>query len=115
MSKLLVQREAFTYKDKKCFSYFIAGTLRKQDVRVDVQPQDKGGYAVLDLVFGDTMSAELVVKPFAMKDAATGRTIRGNTFAVRSEEEGEVYECPIKPMRPSDKAILNMLLERASK
>ena len=115
MSKLLVQRESFMYKDKKCYSYFISGNLRKQDVKVIVQPQDKGGYAVLDIVFGEAMSAELVVKPFEMKDAATGRTIKGNSFAVRTEEDGEVYECPIKPMRQSDKAILNMLLERAAK
>lgn len=115
MSKLLVQRESFMYKDKKCYSYFIAGTIRHQDVKVLVQPQDKGGYAVLDIVFGDAMSAELVVKPFEMKDAATGKTVRGNSFAVRTEEDGEVYECPIKPMRPSDKSTLNMLLERAAK
>lgn len=115
MSKLLVQRESFMYKDKKCYSYFIAGNLRKQDVKVIVVPQDKGGYAVLDIVFGEAMSAELIVKPFEMKDAATGKTIRGNSFAVRTEDDGEVYECPIKPMRQSDKAILNMLLERVGK
>ena len=71
---------------------------------------DKGGYNVLDVVFGDAMQAELVVKPFEMK-GADGNIVKGNTYAVRSyDEDGEVYECPVKPARTSDKTFLNMLL-----
>ena len=64
-----------------------------------------------DIVFGDEMSAELTVTPFEMKDEATGRTISGKTYGVRSvDENGEIYECKIKPFRQSDKALLEMLL-----
>ena len=74
-------------------------------------PPDKGGYTVLDIVFGNAMEAELLVKPFEIKDDATGRVITGNTYAVCSyDEDGEAYECPIKPARASDKTLLNMLL-----
>ena len=46
-----------------------------------------------------------------MKDEASGRIISGNTYAVRSvDENGEVYECKIKPSRASDKALIGMLL-----
>lgn len=52
----------------------------------------------------------LIVTPFEIKDVK-GKTIKGNTYSVRSyDEDGTVYECPIKPARTSDKSFLNMLL-----
>ena len=84
---------------------------RGREVRAAVVPPDRGGYAVLDIVFGDKMEADLVVTPFEMKDDASGRTITGNTYKVRSvDENGEVYECKIKPFRASDKTLITMLL-----
>ena len=50
------------------------------------------------------------VKPFEMKDDK-GKVTVINTFTVISaDENGEVYECPIKPNRKSDKTLLSMLL-----
>ena len=58
------------------------------------------------------MAAELVVKPFEIKDEKTKKVVSGNTFAVVSyDENGEMYECAVKPYRQSDKALLNMLLK----
>ena len=109
---IFVERETFEKNDKTYFSYFIKGTIRGKDVKVAIIPPDKGGYTVLDIVFGNTMAAELVVKPFEIKDDATGKVIAGNTFAVQSyDENGDVYECAIKPFRASDKALLNMLIK----
>ena len=109
---IIVEREVFEKDGKSYFSYFIRGQVRGKDVRVAIIPPDKGGYTVLDIVFGNTMAAELVVKPFEIKDDTTGKVISGNTFAVKSyDENGEEYECAIKPFRASDKALLNMLLK----
>ena len=109
---IIVERKVFEKDGKSYFSYFIRGQVRGKDVRVAIIPPDKGGYTVLDIVFGNTMAAELVVKPFEIKDDATGKVISGNTFAVKSyDENGEEYECAIKPFRASDKALLNMLLK----
>ena len=59
------------------------------------------------------MSAELTMKPYEIKDEATGNVIKGNTYAVRTTgDDGEVYECAVKPFRSSDKALLNMLLKQ---
>ena len=56
------------------------------------------------------MEAELVVVPYEMKDDH-GKVVKGNTYAVRPyDEDGTVYECPIKPARTSDKSFMNMLL-----
>ena len=109
--KIKVERDTYEKNGKTYFSYFIRGNVRGKDVRAAVIPPDRGGYTVLDIVFGDAMEAELVVTPFEMKDETSGRIISGNTYAVRSvDENGEVYECKIKPSRASDKALIGMLL-----
>ena len=109
--KIKVERDTYEKNGKTYVSYFIRGNVRGKDVRAAVIPPDRGGYTVLDIVFGDAMEAELVVTPFEMKDEASGRIISGNTYAVRSvDENGEVYECKIKPSRASDKALIGMLL-----
>ena len=111
MNKIIVERETFESKGKTYYTYFIKGQVRGKDVRVAVIPPDKGGYAVLDIVFGDAMEAELVAKPFEIKDEMTGNVFAGNTSAVQTVgEDGEIYECAIKPYRSSDKTLLNMLL-----
>lgn len=109
-TRINVERETFKSNCKEYFSYFIKGVVRGRNVKAAVVPPDKGGYAVLDIVFDGEMEAELVVKPFEMKDEH-GKTITGNTYMVRSyDEDGTVYECPIKPAKASDKSFLNMLL-----
>lgn len=108
---IIVERETYERNGKSYFTYFIKGTIRGKDVKVAVNPPDNGGYTVLDIVFGDAMKAELKVVPFEMKDA-DGKIVSGNTFAVQSvDENGEIYECKVKPFRQSDKALLNMLLK----
>lgn len=109
-NKVMVERETFESNGKEYFSYFIKGKVRGRDVKAGVIPPDKGGYTILDIVFDGKMEAELVVKPFEMKDEH-GKIIKGNSYMVRSyDEDGTVYECPIKPARTSDKTFLNMLL-----
>lgn len=109
--KIVVERETFEKNGKTFFSYFIKGSIRGKQVRVAVVPPDKGGYTVLDIVFGDQMTAELVTKPFEIKDETTGKVLAGNSYEVQTmDENGEVYQCKVKPFRASDKALLNMLL-----
>ena len=112
LGQIKVERETFEKDGKSYFSYFINGKIRGKDVRILVNPPDKGGFTVLDIVFGNEMQADLIVNPYEIKDDATGNVIKGNTYAVRSiDENGEVYECTIKPFRQSDKALLNMLIK----
>ena len=111
--EIVVERETFKMKgsEKEYFSYFVKGKVRCKEVKAGVTPPDKGGYVVLDIVFGNEMSAELTVKPFEMKDN-NGNVIKGNSYGVKSvDEKGKVYECSIKPARSSDKSLLAMLLD----
>ena len=109
--QIFVERETFEKNGRTYFSYFIKGNIRGKDVKVAGVPPDRGGYTVLDIVFGDEMAAQLVAKPFEIKDEATGKVIAGNTYAVQTmDADGEVYECAVKPYRSSDKSMLQMLL-----
>lgn len=109
--KIMVERETFEYKGNTYFSYFIKGNVRGRDIKLAVIPPDKGGYVVLDIVFDNEMACELALKPYEMKDDKGNVTATGNTYSVISvDENGLVYECPIKPAKPSDKTLLNMLI-----
>ncbi len=108
---IMVERETFEKDDKTYFSYFIKGQVRGREIKVAIIPPDKGGYTVLDIVFGDAMQAELKITPFEIK-GENGNVISGNTYAVFTKDEnGEIYECAVKPYRNSDKALLNMLIK----
>lgn len=111
--KIKVERELFENKKtgKTYYTYFIKGVVRGREGRVAVVPPDNGGYLILDIVFDQDMAADLVMKPYEIKDEKTGSVVKGNTYAVRSvDENGLEYECPIKPFRMSDKSFLNMML-----
>lgn len=109
-STIMVEREVFEKDGKEYFSYFIQGTVRGQNVRIGVTPPDVGGYTVLDIVFNGNTKAKLKVTPFEMK-SNDGEVIKGNSYSVYSEDEdGEIYECAIKPNRASDKSLLKMLI-----
>ena len=111
LGKIKVERETFEKNEKTFYSYFIKGIIRGKEVRILVSPPDIGGFAVLDIVFGNGMEADLLVKPYEIKDT-NGNTVKGNTYAVHTiDENGEEYECAIKPFRQSDKALLNMLIK----
>ncbi len=110
-----VESETFEEDGKTYYPYFVRGNVRGKDIRVAIVPPnqdtDKGGYTVLDIVFGNDMSADLIINPYEIKDAKTGKVISGNSYLVRTtDENGKVYECTVKPFRISDKTLLNMLL-----
>ena len=110
--KLIVEREKFEYKGKEYMGYFVKGIVKGREVRATLKPQDINGYTVLDLIFDGANEVELIAKPYSITDEATGNVITGNTFVVRSVDvNGEVYECPVKHSRASDKVLLNMLMK----
>ena len=109
--KLIVQREKFDYKGKEYLSYFIKGVVKGREVKATLKPQDINGYTILDIIFEGANEVELIAKPYSITDD-NGNVISGNTFIVRSvDENGEVYECPVKHSRASDKVLLNMLMK----
>ncbi len=111
---IMVERETYEKNGKSYFTYFIKGELRGVEVKVGVQPHDIGGYTVLEIVFNGGNAAQLVTKPWEIKDEKTGKVNSGMTYAVVSyDEDGTEYECAIKPARKSDKDLLGMLMRNA--
>ncbi len=110
-NQVKVEKGSFEYKSKSYNEYYICGTVRGRDVKIKLAPPDKGGYTVLDIVFGDDSTADFVTEPFEFKNS-DGQVITGNRFLVRTvdKETGEVYECAVKPARNSDKTLLAMLM-----
>ena len=109
--KLIVEREKFDYKGKEYLSYFIKGVVKGREVKATLKPQDINGYTILDIIFEGANEVELIAKPYSITDD-NGNVISGNTYIVRSvDENGEVYECPVKHSRASDKVLLNMLVK----
>lgn len=109
-----VEREIFEYKGKSCYEYYISGVVRGREVKIKLAPpntNDRGGYTVLDIVFGNESEADFVVEPYEFEDSS-GKKISGNRFLVRTvdKESGDTYESAIKPARNSDKTLLAMLM-----
>ena len=118
--QIFVERDTYVKNDKTYFSYFIRGVIRGREVRIGIAPPnsdtDIGGYTVLDLVFGNADKAELILVPYEIRDEKTKKVVKGNSYAIRTADDatGEVYECPVKPFRTSDKTLLNMLLSKTA-
>lgn len=109
-----VGKGEFEYKGKTYSEYFICGSVRGKDVKIKLAPpdkNDKGGYTVLDIVFGDEAQADFITEPFEFVNGE-GKTVSGTRFLVRTVDKatGEVYECAVKPARKSDKTMLEMLM-----
>lgn len=107
--RIIVNRETYQKDEKEFFSYFLEGTIKGRNVRVNVVPHDIGGYLVLDIVFDGAQEVTLDVRPMKMKNE-NGEETEINTFYVIScDENGEIYECPVKAKNKSDKVLLTML------
>ena len=109
----IVEREMFDYKGNNYYQYFVRATLRGRELKVQLAPKEKSqkAFEILDIVFGDAQSAELVITPFEVQ-GENGNTISGNSYAIRTiDEDGEVYEVKVKPYKDCDKDLLKMLLK----
>ena len=111
VNKVLVERETYEKNGKEYFAYFVKGIVKGKEVKAGIMPHDFGGYSLLDIVFMDAKQVELEARPFEFKDEKTGALISGTSYVVISfDENGEAYECSVKPARQSDKQLLQMIL-----
>ena len=109
--KILVAKEPYEYKGKTYYSYYVKGVVRGKEVKAQIVPPDRGGFVVLDIVFDASLSVELTLNPYEFEDEKTHKMISGTAYGVKSvDENGEIYECKVKPYRDSDKTLLNLLL-----
>ena len=109
---IFVEREPFKGDDgKQYWSYVLRGKIRDRAVKVDFAPKDKGGYEVLDILFDVQDKAELVITKSVMQQS-DGTKTKLTSFDLKTYEGEDVYECPVKPSKDSDKALLKMILRQ---
>ena len=116
---LVIVREAIIGKDGKqlitkdgrpYFAYIVRGVIRGQEKKVDFAPKDKGGYEPLDILFDISDKAELIMTDEVMTDENGNKTPYVSYKVHVVDEDGEIWECGVKPQRDSDKALLKFLL-----
>ena len=112
--ELTIERSEFISNKRKYWSYFINGVLRGRNIKVELVPNDNGGYEMLDLVFGNDTTAKLSVTRTSMRDKDTNRKVYITSYEAYNidEDDGSRYHTPIKPARKSDASALEQLLER---
>lgn len=103
--KQLVTKDGRLY-----FAYVVRGLIRGQEKKIDFVPKDKGGYEPLDILFDICPKAELTMSEEEMTDN-DGRKTRYMAYKAQvADEDGEIWDCGVKPQRDSDKALLKFLL-----
>lgn len=102
-------KQLMTQDNRPYFAYIVYGIVKGKLKKADFVPKDKGGYDPLDILFEISPQAELIVSEEEMKDD-DGKKTKYTSYKARViDEDGDVYECGIKPQRDSDKALLKFI------
>lgn len=120
MLELKVVRELLDAKTKSgddMFGYVLREKIsvngKEREIRVDFAAKDIGGYDMLDIIFMNGDEAFLSVREEYMTDEKTGEATPYMVYEIWNEDEdGISYVYKVKPMRESDKAKLNVVLQK---
>ena len=120
MLELKVTRELLDAKTKSgedMYGYVLREKItvngREREIRVDFAAKDVGGYDMLDIIFMTGEEAFLSVRQEHMTDEKTGEVTEYMVYEIWNEDEdGIPYVYKVKPMRESDKAKLNVILQK---
>lgn len=86
---------------------------KKREIRADFAAKDLGGYDMLDIIFMISDEAYLSMREEYMTDERTGEVTPYTVYEIWNEDdEGTVYTYKVKPMRESDKAKLNVIIQK---
>ena len=120
MLELKVVRELLDAKTKSgedMYGYVLREKIsvngKEREIRVDFAAKDVGGYDMLDIIFMNGDEAFLSVREEYMTDEKTGEATPYMVYEIWNEDEdGISYVYKVKPMRESDKAKLNVVLQK---
>ena len=118
--ELKVTRELLDAKTKSgddMYGYVLKEEIvvngQKREIRVDFAAKDIGGYDMLDIIFMTGEEAFLSVREEFMTDDKTGDVTPYMVYEIWNEDDdGIPYVYKVKPMRESDKAKLNVVLQK---
>ena len=120
---LMVKRElldAQTRSGEDMYAYVLSEKVkvgeREREIRVDfsVKSKDYGGYEMLDIIFMLGEQAHLRMTEDRIVDSDTGEVTPFTIYEIwNKDEDGVEYSYKVKPMYESDKAKLNVLVQKA--
>ena len=118
--ELKVTRELLDAKTKSgddMYGYVLKEKIvvngQEREIRVDFAAKDIGGYDMLDIIFMTGEEAFLSVREEYMTDDKTGEVTPYMVYEIWNEDDdGIPYVYKVKPMRESDKAKLNVVLQK---
>ena len=118
--ELKVTRELLDAKTKSgddMYGYVLKEEIvvngQKREIRVDFAAKDIGGYDMLDIIFMTGEEAFLSVREEFMTDDKSGEVTPYMVYEIWNEDDdGIPYVYKVKPMRESDKAKLNVVLQK---
>ena len=118
--ELKVTRELLDAKTKSgqdMYGYVLREKIqvngKEREIRVDFAAKDVGGYDVLDLIFMYGDDAYLDVREDFMTNEKTGETVPYFVYEIwNQDEDGIVYSYKVRPSRESDKAKLQVILQK---
>ncbi len=103
-------QQLVTKEGRLYYSYKVRGNVRGQEKKADFVPKDMGGYEPLDILFDISPKAELIMTDEVMTNADGSKTVYTAYKAQVVDENGEIWDCGVKPQRDSDKALLKFIL-----
>ena len=120
MLELKVTRELLDAKTKSgddMYGYVLKEKIvvngQEREIRVDFAAKDIGGYDMLDIIFMTGEEAFLSVREEFMTDDKTGEVTPYMVYEIWNEDDDGIrYVYKVKPMRESDKAKLNVVLQK---
>ena len=118
--ELKVVRELLDAKTKSgddMYGYVLKENIvvngQAREIRVDFAAKDIGGYDMLDIIFMTGEEAFLSVRQESMTDEKTGEVTNYMVYEIwNQDDDGIPYVYKVKPMRESDKAKLNVILQK---
>ena len=103
-------KQLITKDGRLYYSYKVRGNVLGHEKKADFVPRDMGGYEPLDVLFEISPKAEIIMRDEVMT-SADGRKTPYTTYTAQvTDEDGEVWECGVKPQRDSDKSLLKFML-----
>ena len=112
-------QDAKTKSGEDMYSYVLReifkvnGQDREFLVEFTTKGMDFGGYDMLNIIFMLSDEANLRVIDDVMVNTETGETIPFTTYEIyNTDEDGIVYAYKVKPNRESDKAKLNVVIQK---
>lgn len=110
-AKTKAGEDMYAYVIKEIFK--VNGQDREFRAEFTTKGTDFGGYDMLDIIFMISDEAYLSVKEDFMTNETTGETISFSVYEIWNEDEdGVVYSYKVKPARDSDKAKLNVIIQK---